>query len=48
MLRIIANAGHFDVEIDLVTLDKLAAERRVLRDNLGLTPHARRGDEPPA
>ncbi len=31
---ILANAGHFDVEIDLEALDGLAVERRVLRDNL--------------
>lgn len=31
---IIANAGHFDVELDLVALDEMAVSRRVLRDNL--------------
>ncbi len=31
---IIANAGHFDVELDLVALDEMADSRRVLRDNL--------------
>ena len=31
---IVANAGHFDVEIDLVALDRLATSRRELRDNL--------------
>ena len=31
---ILANAGHFDVEIDLEALDDLAVRRRVLRDNL--------------
>jgi adenosylhomocysteinase len=31
---ILANAGHFDVEIDLVALDRLATSRRELRDNL--------------
>ncbi len=31
---ILANAGHFDVEIDLEALDDLAVQRRVLRDNL--------------
>jgi adenosylhomocysteinase len=31
---ILANAGHFDVEIDLVELDQLATSRRELRDNL--------------
>ncbi len=31
---ILANAGHFDVELDLVGLDRLAESRRVLRDNL--------------
>jgi adenosylhomocysteinase len=31
---IIANAGHFDVELDLVALDEMAESRRVIRDNL--------------
>jgi adenosylhomocysteinase len=31
---IIANAGHFDVEIDLVALGKMAVTQRRLRDNL--------------
>ena len=31
---ILANAGHFDVELDLVALDRLAESRRVIRDNL--------------
>jgi len=31
---ILANAGHFDVELDLVALDKMAVSRRVIRDNL--------------
>ncbi|MCL1594090.1 MAG: adenosylhomocysteinase [Actinomycetia bacterium] len=31
---IIANAGHFDVELDLVALDDMAVSRRVIRDNL--------------
>lgn len=31
---ILANAGHFDVEIDLVALDRMADGRRELRDNL--------------
>ncbi len=31
---IIANAGHFDVELDLVALDEMAVARRVIRDNL--------------
>jgi adenosylhomocysteinase len=31
---ILANAGHFDVEIDLVEMDQLATGRRELRDNL--------------
>ena len=31
---IIANAGHFDVELDLSALDDMAVSRRVLRDNL--------------
>ena len=31
---IIANAGHFDVEIDLVALEKMAKGRRRLRENL--------------
>jgi adenosylhomocysteinase len=31
---ILANAGHFDVEIDLVELAQLATSRRELRDNL--------------
>jgi adenosylhomocysteinase len=31
---ILANAGHFDVEIDLDALDDLAVSRRVLRNNL--------------
>jgi adenosylhomocysteinase len=31
---ILANAGHFDVEIDLHALGRMATERRELRDNL--------------
>ena len=31
---ILANAGHFDVELDLVAMDQLATDRRELRDNL--------------
>ena len=31
---IIANAGHFDVELDLIALDEMAVSRRVIRDNL--------------
>ena len=31
---IIANAGHFDVEIDLVALEKMATGSRRLRENL--------------
>jgi len=31
---IIANAGHFDIELDLVALDKMSVSRRVIRDNL--------------
>jgi adenosylhomocysteinase len=31
---IVANAGHFDVELDLVMLDEMAVSRRILRDNL--------------
>lgn len=31
---IIANAGHFDVELDLVALDEMSESRRVIRDNL--------------
>lgn len=31
---IIANAGHFDVELDLARLDEMADSRRILRDNL--------------
>ena len=31
---IVANAGHFDVELDLDALDEMAVSRRVLRDNL--------------
>lgn len=31
---IVANAGHFDVELDLVALDSLAVSRRIIRDNL--------------
>jgi len=31
---ILANAGHFDVELDLVALDEMAVSRRVIRDNL--------------
>ncbi len=31
---ILANAGHFDVEIDLEALDDLAVQRRILRPNL--------------
>ncbi len=30
---IICNSGHFDVEIDIPALSKLAAERRAVRDN---------------
>ena len=32
---ILANAGHFDVEIDLAALRKMATSYRELRDNLG-------------
>lgn len=32
---ILANAGHFDVELDLKKLDEMATSYRVLRDNLG-------------
>ena len=32
---ILANAGHFDVEIDLKRLSELAVENRTLRENLG-------------
>ena len=31
---IIANAGHFDVELDLVALEEMSVSRRVIRDNL--------------
>jgi adenosylhomocysteinase len=31
---LLANAGHFDVELDLVSLDKLSVARRELRPNL--------------
>jgi adenosylhomocysteinase len=31
---ILANAGHFDVEVDLVALNRLATSKRNLRDNL--------------
>jgi adenosylhomocysteinase len=31
---ILANAGHFDVEIDLAALRRMSVESRVLRDNL--------------
>ncbi len=31
---IVANAGHFDVELDLRALDEMSESRRVLRDNL--------------
>lgn len=31
---ILANAGHFDVELDLAELDEMAVARRDLRDNL--------------
>lgn len=31
---IVANAGHFDVELDLKALDQMADSRRILRDNL--------------
>ena len=31
---IISNAGHFDVELDLVALDEMSVSRRVIRDNL--------------
>ena len=31
---IVANAGHFDVELDLEALDEMADSRRILRDNL--------------
>lgn len=31
---IIANAGHFDVEFDLVALEEMSVSRRVIRDNL--------------
>lgn len=31
---IVANAGHFDVELDLAALDEMAESRRVIRDNL--------------
>jgi len=31
---IIANAGHFDVELDLAALDEMAESRRIIRDNL--------------
>ena len=31
---IVANAGHFDVELDLAALDEMAESRRVLRDSL--------------
>ncbi|MBT8212683.1 MAG: adenosylhomocysteinase [Acidimicrobiia bacterium] len=41
---ILSNAGHFDVEIDLVALNALASEIRRLRDNLDeyLMPDGRR------
>jgi adenosylhomocysteinase len=31
---IVANAGHFDVELDLDALDEMSVSRRVIRDNL--------------
>lgn len=31
---ILANSGHFDVEIDLDSLEKMAVERREMRDNV--------------
>jgi adenosylhomocysteinase len=31
---IVANAGHFDVEIDLAALTEMAESRRIIRDNL--------------
>ena len=31
---IVANAGHFDVELDLETLEEMASSRRVIRDSL--------------
>jgi adenosylhomocysteinase len=31
---ILANAGHFDVELDLIALDEMSVARRVIRDNL--------------
>jgi adenosylhomocysteinase len=31
---ILANAGHFDVELDLAALSKMAESSRILRDNL--------------
>ena len=31
---ILANAGHFDVEIDLVALEAMSSDKRRLRDNL--------------
>ena len=31
---IVANAGHFDVELDLETLEDMASSRRVIRDSL--------------
>ena len=31
---IVANAGHFDVELDLDTLAEMTDERRIIRDNL--------------
>ena len=31
---IVANAGHFDVEIDLINLDRMAVAKRRLRENL--------------
>jgi adenosylhomocysteinase len=31
---ILANAGHFDVELDLIALDEMSVSRRVIRDNL--------------
>jgi len=31
---ILANAGHFDVELDLEALDEMSVSRRVIRDNL--------------
>lgn len=31
---IVANAGHFDVELDLAALNEMAESRRIIRDNL--------------